>query len=156
MAPMLKNQFPISIPAIAAAILACLVLLLGVGPKTVAANLNVGAASDAHGSNASGIIRVGEPFDLAVAGRAILGDTGVRLLLLEVGEPRAGCFDCPTRVDLEVWQGEEVRVLRYTFSGNMQQQAFERAMRKEAFGYRFVLLGASSGLASFRVEPAQP
>lgn len=129
--------------------------VMALGVAEVPATTTPSPAPTATPTPVAGAItfRLYETLEMLTGQVARLEGTDIEVLLVEAHEPEPGCFDCPNKATLSVHSGDEVRELRYVFSGNMPLEALEKARRKEAFGFVFMAMKIVEGSLSIRVEP---
>lgn len=94
-----------------------------------------------------------EDLDLVPGQVARLKGTDIQVLLVEAHGPPEGCFDCPNTATLMVSSDGEASELNYSFSGNMPVESLQKARRKAAFGFVFMVVRIDEGSFTVRVEP---
>jgi hypothetical protein len=97
-------------------------------------------------------IGLGPSFELTPGRCARVADAGLEVVLVEAHGPRPDCTDCPNRATLRVVREGRSEELKFSFSGNMPMPLLEKARRRSAHGYQFVVMRIVEGNITLMVE----
>lgn len=100
----------------------------------------------------AGSFALGNEIELGTLATATVEGTDIEVTLIEASGPGDDCADCPLRAVLSVRSGNATTELRYSFSGMMEPEALDKARRRHAHGFEFVVLRIADGDVTVVVE----